>query len=212
MSTREVKALLADLPVDPADTRGFLSPAEGEALAARAAALDGDSPALEIGSYCGRSTVYLGVGCRASGRTLLALDHHRGSEEHQPGELFHDPELVDGTGAFSTLESFRRTIQGAGLEDTVIPVLAASTQFSRAWRGTLAMVFIDGGHSLAAALEDYRAWAPCIERGGVLAIHDVYPAPESGGQAPITVLRLARASGLFDEPEAVDSLRLLRRR
>lgn len=212
MSPTAAKRLLGDLPIDPANIKGFLSSAEGEALAAHAAALGGDSPALEIGSYCGRSTVYLGAGCRASGRALLALDHHRGSEEHQPGELFHDPQLVDDTGAFSTLAHFRRTIRSAGLDETVIPVLAASSQFSRVWCDALALLFIDGGHSLDAALEDYRAWAPGIERGGVLAIHDVYPAPESGGQAPITVYRLALASGLFEELEAVDSLRLLRRR
>ena len=212
MPARPAKDLLEELPVDPADIKGFLSPAEGEALAACAASLAGASPALEVGSYCGRSTVYLGAGCRASGRALLALDHHRGSEEHQPGELFHDPELVDETGAFSTLADFRRTIRDAGLDDTILPVLATSAQFSRVWSGALALVFIDGGHSLDAALEDYRAWAPRIERGGVLAIHDVYPAPESGGQAPITVYRLALASGLFEDMEAVDSLRLLRRR
>lgn len=201
-----------DLPIDIDAVKGFLSAAEGEALAERAATLAGTAPVLEIGSYCGKSTVYLGLGCRASGRALLALDHHRGSEEHQRGELFHDPELVDERGDFSTLAAFRRTVTDAGLEDTVIPVLATSAQFAAQWQSPLSMVFIDGGHSLAAAMEDYRAWAGRIERGGVLAIHDVYPAPEDGGQAPITVYRLARASGLFEDSGAVDSLRLLRRR
>ncbi|MEM1189036.1 MAG: class I SAM-dependent methyltransferase [Pseudomonadota bacterium] len=164
-----------------------------------------------MGSYCGRSTVFLGLGCRASRRTLLALDHHRGSEEHQPGELFHDPSLIDDDGRFSTLSEFRRTLDRAALEDVVIPVLAGSTQFSRAWTGPLSLVFIDGGHSLATALADYRAWAGKLAAGGILAIHDVYPAPEAGGQAPIAVRRLALASGLFEEIEAVDSLRVLRR-
>ena len=94
----------------------------------------------------------------------------------------------------------------------MIPVLATSAAFAAAWRSPLSLVFIDGGHSLAAALADYRAWAGRIERGGLLAIHDVYPAPEDGGQAPITVYRLALASGLFLECDAVDSLRVLRRR
>lgn len=155
--------------------------------------------------------MFLGLGCRTSGRALLALDHHRGSEEHQPGELFHDPVLVDDDGRFSTLSEFRKTLERAGLEDVVIPVLASSTQFSQAWTGSLSLLFIDGGHSLDTALADYRAWAGQLRAGGLLAIHDVYPAPEAGGQAPITVWRLALASGLFEELDAVESLRVLRR-
>lgn len=200
------------LPIDITTVKGFLSADEGEALYRHAAGLDGTAPALEIGSYCGRSTVYLGLGCRASHRALVALDHHRGSEEHQPGELFHDPELVDEHGRFSTLASFRSTLRRADLEATVVPVLASSAQFAGLWAGGLSLVFIDGGHSLAAALEDYRGWAGRIERGGLLAIHDVYPAPEEGGQAPITVYRLALASGLFRAEDSVGSLRVLRRR
>jgi predicted O-methyltransferase YrrM len=199
------------LPIDIDTVKGFLSADEGEALYRHAASLGGPAPALEIGSYCGRSTVYLGLGCRASRRALLALDHHRGSEEHQPGELFHDPDLVDEHGGFSTLGSFRSTLRRADLEDTVVPVLATSAQFAGVWTGSLSMVFIDGGHSLAAALEDYRGWVGRIERGGLLAIHDVYPAPEEGGQAPITVYRLALASGLFHDEDSVGSLRVLRR-
>ena len=199
------------LPVDIETIKGFLSHAEGEALYRHLAGLAGPNPALEIGSYCGRSTVYLGLACSASKRLLLALDHHRGSEEHQVGEMFHDPELVDEEGRFSTLSAFRRTLDRSGLESVVIPVLSDSETFSRIWSGDLSFVFIDGGHSLDTALTDYRRWVGRIERGGLLAIHDVYPAPEAGGQAPITILRLALASGLFEAIDAVDSLRVLRR-
>lgn len=200
------------LPIDIHSVKGFLSQAEGALLYRCAREAGGTTPALEIGSYCGRSTVYLGLGCRAAGRALLAVDHHRGSEEHQPGEFFHDPELVDNEGRFNTLASFRDTLRRAGLDDTVVPVLAGSAAFARLWDSPLSLVFIDGGHSLDAALEDYRGWAGKLQRGGLLAIHDVYPAPETGGQAPITVLRLALASGLFTPWGGVDSLRVLERR
>jgi predicted O-methyltransferase YrrM len=201
-----------ELPIDIDSVKGFLSHAEGKALHRYAAGLEGAAPAVEIGSYCGRSSVYLGLGCRASSRALLAVDHHRGSEEHQAGELFHDPDLVDDDGLFSTIGEFRRTLRRAKLEDTVIPVLADSAAFAALWQVPVSLLFIDGGHSLDTALEDYRAWSGRIERGGILAIHDVYPGPEAGGQAPITVYRLARASGLFEDLERVDSLRVLRRR
>lgn len=199
------------LPFDIDEIKGFLSAAEGELLHNCAAQLSGSAPAIEIGSYCGKSTLYFGLGCRSAGNTLLAIDHHRGSEEHQPGELFHDPQLVDESGAVDTLRSFRRTLARASLEDTVIPVLASSTQFASVWRNPVSMVFIDGGHSLAAALADYRGWAGKVQVGGFLAIHDVYPAPEDGGQAPITVYRLALASGLFRDKAQADSLRVLQR-
>jgi len=207
------------LPLDIDGVKGFLSHAEGELLFASAAGLgetlatqpSGRAPAVEIGSYCGKSTVYLGLGCRTAGIALFAVDHHGGSEEHQPGELFHDPALVDSAGGVDTLRSFRDTLRRADLETTVIPVLARSAQFAATWQGAVSMVFIDGGHSLSAALEDYRCWAGVIIPGGLLAIHDVYPAPESGGQAPITVYRLALASGLFEDFAQADSLRILRR-
>jgi predicted O-methyltransferase YrrM len=200
-----------ELPLDINLVKGFLSAAEGELLYRCARDLPSRAPAVEIGSYCGRSTVYLGLGCRAAGRPLLAVDHHRGSEEHQPGELFHDPQLTDSEGAFDTLRAFRRTLGLAQLEDTVIPVLASSGHFACAWSGVLSLLFIDGGHSLASALADYRGWAGQLERGGLLAIHDVYEKPEAGGQAPRAVYRMALASGLFAEHDGAGSLRVLRR-
>ena len=210
MPTPDTSAILT-LPIDIDAVKGFLSRAEGEALYRHAAALSGSAAAVEIGSYCGKSTLYLGLGCRASQRALLAIDHHRGSEEHQPGEAFHDAELSDEQGRFSTLSAFRDTLRRAALEDVVLPVLADSAQVARAWPGPISLVFIDGGHSLDAALADYRGWAARIQPGGILAIHDVYPAPEAGGQAPLAIQRLALASGLFQNLEAVDSLRVLRR-
>lgn len=211
MSSSPVITKPVDLPIDVDSIKGFLSSAEGEALYHCVQKLESSSPALEIGSYCGKSTLYLGLGCQHSGRKLFAVDHHRGSEEHQPGEFFHDPELIDEAGAVDTLRSFRETMRRASLDATVIPVLTRSAILASVWQGPLCLVFIDGGHSLDAALLDYRSWAGQIEVGGVLAIHDVYPGPETGGQAPITVYRLAIASGLFRELKAVDSLRLLER-
>ncbi|MEM8940985.1 MAG: class I SAM-dependent methyltransferase [Pseudomonadota bacterium] len=199
------------LPIDLSTVRGFLETAEGELLHRVAAELRHQAPAIEIGSYCGKSTVYLGLGCQQAGRTLFAVDHHRGSEEHQEGELFHDPALADGSGAIDSFGEFRRTVAAANLEDTVVPVVTRSQVFARAWSGPLSMLFIDGGHSLEAALTDYRCWSGFLTRGSILAIHDVFPDPVAGGQAPVTVFRLALASGLFSEFAAANSLRILQR-
>lgn len=199
-----------DLDID--SVKGFLDPAEGAALHAAALASAPLGPCLEIGSYCGKSTVYLGTACRQAGGVLFALDHHRGSEEHQPGEEYHDPTLYDASsGRMDSFREFRRTLQRAGLEDTVVPVVAPTRLAARAWRTPLGMLFIDGGHSMEAALTDYRSFAAHIVPGGLLAVHDLFPDPATGGQAPITIYRLALASGLFEEVERVKTLGILRR-
>ncbi len=200
------------LPIDPDSVKGFLDPREGERLfelAGLAAAL---GPCLEVGSYCGKSTLYLGAACQAAGQQLFAVDHHRGSEEHQPGEGYHDPELFDEVcGRMDSFPAFRRTLHRAGLEDTVVPIVAGTAMVGRHWRIPLGMVFIDGGHSDAAALADYRTWSGHLVPGGILAIHDLFPDPADGGQAPYRIYQLAEASGLFEPLETVCTLGVLRR-
>ncbi len=200
------------LPLDIDAVKGFLSAAEGEALYDAALSVAQRGPVLEIGSYCGKSSIYLGLACREQSGVLYALDHHRGSEEHQKGEMFHDPDLYDAAAEhFDTFAEFRRNISAAGLNDTVVPVVSSSGVAATHWHTPLAMVFIDGGHSLEAALTDYRCWAAHIMPGGILAIHDLFPNAEDGGQAPWAVYQLALASGLFAENARVDSLGLLTR-
>jgi predicted O-methyltransferase YrrM len=200
------------LPLDMTDIKGFLADDEAEALYRYALSMAGRGPVLEVGSYCGKSTIYLGLACQQKQGVVYAVDHHIGSEEHQLGEMFHDPELYDTSEArFDTFKAFRRNIRRAGLEDTVVPLVATSEVSARYWQTPLAMVFIDGGHSLDAALCDYRCWATHIMKGGILAIHDLFPAPEEGGQAPYAIYKLALASGLFEEIARVNTLGLLRR-
>lgn len=203
---------MPDLPIDPSTVKGFLDEAEGRALYAAAAAAPGVAPCLEVGSYCGRSTVWLGAGCAQRGAVLFAVDHHRGSEEHQPGEAYHDPDVAtaDG-GAVDTFPVFRATIDRAGLGETVVPVVAPSAVAARGWATPLALVFIDGGHSMDAALADYRAWAPHLMPEGILAIHDIFPDPADGGRPPFEIWQLALGSGLFEELQMVKTLGFARR-
>ena len=201
-----------DLPIDVHEIKGFLDPQEGEALYQLAAGACELGPVLEVGSYCGKSTVYLAAACAQADGIVFAIDHHRGSEEHQPGEEYHDPTLFDaGAGTMDSFREFRMTIRRAGLEDTVVPVVASSATAARYWQTPLGMVFIDGGHALSTALSDYRSWVSHILPGGILAIHDIYPDPAEGGQAPYEILKLAVASGLFEEVDRVKSLGVLRR-
>lgn len=194
------------------DIKGFLAEDEGRALYELGKRQGRLGPCLEIGGYCGLSTVYLGLGVRESGGVLFSIDHHQGSEEHQPGEEYHDPDLVDPwTGYIDSFPEFRKNIRRAGLEDTVVPVVAGSALVARQWTTPLALVFIDGGHSLEAALSDYHSWALQVIPGGILAVHDIFFDPARGGQAPHEVYQTALASGLFQKEAMVNTLGILRR-
>jgi len=195
------------------EARGFMPPDEGLALHDAAAGVAVAGPLLEVGSYCGKSSIYLGAAARGLGRLLFALDHHRGSEENQPGWEWHEPDLVDpAVGKMDTLPWFRRTIHDAGLESTVVAVVGESPAVARAWATPLAFLFIDGGHGVEPARLDYELWTPHVAPGGLLAIHDVFPDPAAGGRPPYEQIYLpALASGRFTEVTVVGSLRVLRR-
>jgi predicted O-methyltransferase YrrM len=191
--------------------KGFMPDDEG--LALRAAGVEGArvGPLLEIGTYCGKSAVYLGDAARAGGTVLFTVDHHRGSEENQAGWEWHDPEVVDpATGRMDTLPFFRRTIAAADLEDVVVAVVGSSVPIARVWRTELGLVFIDGGHAEDIAIADYTGWAPHVAAGGLLAIHDVFEDPADGGQAPFHVWQRAVSDG-FTPVSTTGSLRVLRR-
>jgi MMP 1-O-methyltransferase len=192
--------------------RGFMPPAEGLALYRTAAAYCRLGPVLEVGTYCGKSTIYLACAARQAGRVVVTVDHHHGSEENQPGWEYHDASLVDpATGRLDTLPFFRSTLTGLGLADDVIAIVGRSADVARLWQAPLGMLFIDGGHTEAAAQADYEGWAPRVAPGGALAIHDVFPDPADGGQAPYHIYRRALASGAFTEVSVEGSLRVLER-
>ncbi|MEV8248550.1 class I SAM-dependent methyltransferase [Streptomyces rochei] len=195
--------------------KGFMPTHEG--LALYAAAVEAGAlglPLLEVGTYCGRSAVLLADAARRAGVTALTVDHHRGSEEQQPGWEYHDPETVDPElGVMDTLPTFRRILNRAGLEEHVVALVGRSPQVAAVWNSPLGLVFIDGGHTDEHASADYEGWAPHVADGGLLLIHDVFPEPadEFTGQAPYRVYLRALASGAFTEVSATDSLRVLRR-
>lgn len=196
--------------------KGFMPPDEGDALFDAAVeagqALPG-LPFLEVGSYCGRSTVWLGGAARACGTVLFAVDHHRGSEENQAGWEHHDSSVVDPRiGRMDTLPFFRATIHDAGLEDVVFAIVGQSPAVAANLRTPLSFLFIDGGHGVEPARLDYEGWTPLVAMGGTLAIHDVFPDPADGGRPPYEQIFLpAVESGRFRLVSATGSLRVLRR-
>jgi predicted O-methyltransferase YrrM len=192
-------------------TKGFMPDDEATALR-EAAASAARGLWLEIGTYCGRSTVHLGAVAAGRGSHLVTLDHHYGSEENQPGWQWHDQSLVDpGTGRLDTLPSLRRTLADAGLEGTVSVLVATTQQVAPWWTTPLTLLFLDGSHTEEGAQHDYAAFAQHLLPGGVLAVHDVFPYPRDGGQPPWRVVQRALADGTFTQVGEHGSLRVLRR-
>ncbi|HEX5561730.1 MAG TPA: class I SAM-dependent methyltransferase [Nocardioidaceae bacterium] len=201
----------ADLLARARAAKGFMPDGEGLLLYETALAALPSGPGLEVGTYCGKSAIYLGAAARATGSTVFTVDHHRGSEENQVGWEHHDPSLADPEfGRLDTLATFRRTIKDAGLEEEVVAVVGRSTTVSRHWRTPLSLVFVDGGHTEEHAGNDYTGWAPWVRHGGTLAVHDVFRDPADGGQAPYRIYLRALADG-FEETAALGSLRVLTR-
>jgi len=209
-----------DLPLTESElaaagnARGFMPLDEGIALASAASSADPSlGPFLEVGSYCGKSSCYLGPVARSRSTVLFSVDHHRGSEENQVGWPWHEPDLVDpDVGLMDTVGCFRRTVHDAGLEQVVVAVVGHSATVAHHWATPLSLLFIDGGHGIEPVKADYQGWTPKVAQGGLLIIHDIFADPADGGQAPHDfIYRPALESGRFVEISATGSLRVLRR-
>lgn len=193
--------------------KGFLDKDEAARLYDLAMEASRLGPCLEIGSYCGKSAIFLGSACRENSAVLFSLDHHTGSEEQQPGQEYFDPDLLNKeTGKIDTLRLFRKTLSDFDLENVVIPVIGRSEIIGRPWKTPLGLVFIDGSHAYESALSDYRIWSQHVVPGGYLVFHDIFPNPADGGQAPYRVYSEAVASGNYDAFPLFKSLGVLKRK
>jgi len=194
------------------NTKGFMAAEEGQGLFKYAQKASKIGPGLEIGSYCGKSTIFLGAGFKNSNQVIFTIDHHRGSEEQQPGEEYFDPDLFDDRiKKIDTLKYLRDTLEKADLENTVIPIVSHSETVSISWATPLSLLFIDGSHTFESAETDYRCWTPHLINNGYLLIHDIFPDPLKGGQAPYSIYKKALESGLFNEVEMIQTLGILKR-
>jgi len=206
-----VTGMPADLRAKALAAKGFMPEDEGDLLYDVAVRALADGPGLEVGTYCGKSAIYLGAAARAVGSTVFTVDHHRGSEENQVGWEYHDVTLADAEfGRLDTLPTFRHTLKDAGLEEEVVAVVGRSTTVSALWRTPLALVFVDGGHTDEHAGNDYTGWGRWVQSRGTLVVHDVFPDPADGGQAPYRIYLRALESG-FEETTALGSMRVLTR-
>ena len=198
--------------IDPDSIKGFIEHEEGEALYQYALEYSKTGDCLEVGSYCGKSAVYIGTAVKKNSRLLYSIDHHQGSEEQQPDQEYYDPDLINDYGdGINTLPFFIETLEKSELKETVIPIISTSEEAFKNLDGPYSMIFIDGGHSKEAAETDYRLWSSKLVKGGLLAIHDVFPNPDDGGRPPFEIYCLALESNNFEKIDLIGSLALLRK-
>lgn len=185
--------------------KGFMPSHEGEALYSWANKFCHKGPVIEIGTYCGKSTIYLAHGALEADEIVYTIDHHSGSEEHQIKEEYFDSDVYDQSiNRVNTFPLFLENIKNYNLEN-VVPIVASSLITSKSWQTPAGLIFIDGGHSMDSALSDYNSWAKHVVTGGALVIHDIYEDPEKGGQAPYEIYKIALQNG-FVEYERVDTI------
>ena len=191
--------------------KGFLDLNEGIALYEEVKRVSENNFCVEIGSYCGKSTCFIGQACKENKSKLITIDHHKGSEEQQLGELYFDAEVYDKKlGRVNTLPLLEKNLAKFDLEDVVKPLVMDSISASKIVENNADLIFIDGSHTFESAESDYELWKNKIKKGGTLAIHDVYDSEDEGGQAPNKIFKQSLNEG-FNFIKRVKSLVLLQK-
>ena len=192
------------------DIKGFMPEHEGKALYKWARKFSEYGPLLEIGTYCGKSSMFLSEGAQANNQYVYTIDHHMGSEEHQVNEEYFDIEIFDELSKrINSFPLFLKNINNFGIKN-IVPIVNESSLVAESWGSPLAMVFIDGGHSLETAMNDFISWHEKIISGGALVIHDIFENPEDGGQAPYEVYMHALKNG-FNDFDRIDTIVCLKK-
>ena len=191
--------------------KGFLDLNEGIALYEEVKRVSENNFCVEIGSYCGKSTCFIGQACKENKSKLITIDHHKGSEEQQLGELYFDAEVYDEKlGRVNTLPLLEKNLAKFDLEDVVKPLVMDSISASKIIENNADLIFIDGSHTFESAESDYELWKNKIKKGGTLAIHDIYDSEDEGGQAPNKIFKQSLNEG-FNFMKRVKSLVLLQK-
>ena len=141
---------------------GWVNHPEGRLLYHLARKCTGRGAIVEIGSWKGRSTIWLGHGSRAGrGLKIHAVDPHAGVIER--GQT---------AGNGSTFDEFQRNLRMAGVEEVVVPHVDYSDAVARSFSEPVELIFIDGLHDYDAVTTDFAAWYPKVIEGGVMAFHE----------------------------------------
>lgn len=192
--------------------KGFMPLHEGKALMKWCGKFCLNRPALEIGSFCGKSAHLLAYELKDSDQKVFTLDHHIGSEEHQADQEYFDRDIFDkNLNQVNTLPILIKNLQENNLSSKIVPLIGKSRDIAKAWNEKLGLLFIDGGHAFETALEDYHSWKEHVAEGGVIVFHDIYEDPSKGGLAPYKVMQEAINEGfsIVDREDTIVCLQKL---
>jgi predicted O-methyltransferase YrrM len=162
MEAGDIKILIADID-------GWLTDNEGKLLRDLAEQCRGRGAIVEIGSWKGKSTIWLAKGSKNGSRVrIYAIDPHIGSESHQ--EKF---------GKVWTFKEFQENIKKAEVDDIVIPIVKTSAEAAESFEEPVELIFIDGSHDYDMVKLDFECWYPKLVDGGIMAFHDTigWPGP-----------------------------------
>ena len=186
--------------------KGFMPSHEGLALTKWAEEFSTYGPALEIGTFGAKSSLYIATGTSINDQLVYTVDHHSGSEEHQLGEEYFDSDIYDKRlSRVNTVPLMQANLHQFDESKWVIPIIANANSLAPSWRTELGLLFIDGSHTEVSAINDYDNWNSKIHSKGALVIHDIYEKPEDGGQAPYLIYQKALSEG-FILYERVDTI------
>lgn len=146
---------------------GWLGPHEGRLLYRLAAEADPAGRIVEIGSWHGRSTIWLAAGATSGrGAHVVAIDPHAGTQLRRDGE--------------TTDRILRRNLERAGVAVQTTVVVATSEEAAREWSDPISLLWIDGDHEYESVRHDYLLWEPHLMPNAVVALHDTFvcPGPE----------------------------------
>jgi predicted O-methyltransferase YrrM len=186
---------------------GWFRREEGELLlrTARQAIAGRTAPAIvEVGSYCGKSTIVLAAAARSVNppARVYAIDPHE-------GEVGARDTLEGVRSEAPTFERFRANVAAAGVDDLIHAIRRRS--YDVPWQSPIAFLFVDGLHDYENVSRDFRHFEPCLSEGAYVAFHDCddnYPGvqalvaglagdvsyEEVGRAASLVVFRRRRAS------------------
>lgn len=146
--------------------RARISYREGALLYRTAKECTGKGVIVEIGSWKGASTIWLGKGSKAgSNLEVYAIDPH-----------------TEG----NTFSEFTNNIKKANVSDIVVPIVKTSEEAEKDWNMPVEFLWIDGNHEYEYAKLDFDKWFPHLVVGGIIAFHDTIFYKNAGPKRVVT--------------------------
>lgn len=193
MNTEEIKKFVEKID-------GWLTDKAGESLYNLAKNCKENGVIVEIGSWKGKSTIWLAKGSKVGNKLkVYAIDPHTGSSEHK-----------ERYGKVSTFAEFKQNIKNAKVDDIVIPIVKTSEEAVKIFDEPVEFIFIDGAHEYELVKLDFKLWFPKLIDGGIIAFHDTtwWAGPKKVAEKYVYKSKNFRNVGLIDSITFAEKVKL----